>query len=92
MQAIRNRFERELSAYFAQIDALAADRGFVETRPKKKATGFEWLARVIVDDCSCSAIARELSLTERAVQIAVHEAAEQAGVAVEYPRNWRLRS
>jgi len=92
MQAIRNRFERELSAYSARIDALAAERGFVETRPKKKTAGFEWLARVIVDECLSSAIAEEHSLTQRAVQIAVHEAAEQAGVAVEYPRNWRLRS
>ena len=90
--SIRRAVERELDAYLDRIGALAAERGFVPTPVKKTATGFEWLARIIVDDCSCSAIARELSLSPRAVQIAVGEAAEQAGVAVKYPRNWRIGS
>ena len=85
--AIHRAFDRELDAYLDRIAALATERGFASTPTKRKDAGFEWLARFIVDKCSCGEIAREIGKTRRAVEIAVNEVALRAGVRVEHRPN-----
>ncbi len=79
---IRRAFERELTAYLEHIAELSAERSFVLTPAKRTDAGFEWLARVIVDEASCAEIAREIGKTRRAVEQAVTKTAELVNIPV----------